>query len=297
MPNKLSISVWAALITLTGVGQTASAQRVQVAYAGSMTAVMNRGLGPAIRRDLRLRLEGRAQGAYGLAHFITSGAIRPDLFICITPGPMRIVLRAGFARRARPIARTQLVIAYSAHSRFAKLFQAGKTAWWRILEKPGLRLGRTNPETDPQGRNFLLMLRAAGQKLGQPQFADTIAGPTLNRRQIYPEAEVMARLQAGQLDAAAAYQCQPVALGLPYIHLPWPLNLGPGSHRALAHMRLRLQGKSYRPGRLVFYAAVLTRAPHPRRARRLLHWLLRPMAQSILHHYGYDAAAGARSLP
>ncbi len=297
MPKKLTTSLFAALIALAVFDKTAGAQWVQVAYAGSMTAVMNRGLGPALRRDLRLRLEGRAQGAYGLAHLIISGAIRPDIFISITPGPMRIVLRAGFARRARPIARTQLVVAYSPHSRFANLFRAGTTAWWQILEKPGLRLGRTNPETDPQGRNFLLMLRAAGRQLGQPQLAQAIAGKPLNRRQIFPEAEVMARLQAGQLDASAAYQTQPVALGLPFIHLPWPLNLGPGSHRALAHIRLRLNGKNYRAGRLVFYAAILARAPHPRRARKLIHWLLRPAAQKILRQYGYDAAASARPLP
>lgn len=297
MPKKTITGSLTVLMVLAWLGGAAFGQRVQVAYAGSMTAVMNRGLGPAMRRDMRLRLEGRGQGAYGLAHLIVSGAIRPDIFISITPGPMRIVLRAGFARRARPIARTQLVIAYCPHSRFAETFLAGKTAWWQMLEAPGLRLGRTNPETDPQGRNFLLMLRAAGRRLGHPQLASTIAGPVLNRRQIFPEAEVMARLQAGQLDVAAAYQTQPVALRLPYIRLPWPLNLGPGSHRALAHVSMRLQGKTYQPGRLIFYAAVLARAPHPRRARKLLHWLLGPKAQSILRRYGYDAAAGARPLP
>ena len=78
---------------------------------------------------------------------------------------MMTVLRAGKAESALPVAHTEMVIAYSSRSRLASNFEAaakGKENWWEILQQPGLRFGRTDPVTDPQGRNiiFTMMLAA-----------------------------------------------------------------------------------------------------------------------------------------
>src|SRR5579875_3810378 len=109
-----------ALIALTAPGDgVAQAEPIEVAYAGSMGALMDRGIGPEIARSLGAELRGRAQGSTGLANLIIAGSIRPDVFIAVTPAPMRAVLRAGKAQKALPIARTEMVIAYSPKSRYA----------------------------------------------------------------------------------------------------------------------------------------------------------------------------------
>jgi molybdate/tungstate transport system substrate-binding protein len=127
-------TLFAALLLAMALGAGAAhAEPLEVAYAGSMGALMDRGVGPAIAHDLGAELRGRAQGSTGLANLIVAGSIRPDVFIAVTPGPMRIVLHAGKAERALPIARTEMVIAYSPRGRFAGDF-ASQT-WWRILER------------------------------------------------------------------------------------------------------------------------------------------------------------------
>ena len=64
-----------------------------------MGSMMDGGVKPAVAKSLGADLQGRAQGSTGLANLIVAGSIRPDVFIAITPGPMRTVLKAGKATK------------------------------------------------------------------------------------------------------------------------------------------------------------------------------------------------------
>src|SRR3984893_9860700 len=121
---------------MAGAGVTKSMTQLQVAYAGSMGSLMDGGIKPAVAKALNADLEGRAQGSTGLANLIVAGSIRPDVFISVTPGPMRSVLKAGKTEKAVPVARTEMVIAYSLKSPYAPLLakanDLGAKPWWRI---------------------------------------------------------------------------------------------------------------------------------------------------------------------
>ena len=274
---------------------------LQVAYAGSMGSMMDAAMKPAVAKALGAEMRGRAQGSTGLANLIVAGSIRPDVFISVTPGPMRIVLKAGKASNALPIARTEMVIAYSPLSRFAselgKAGEPGAKAWWQILETPGMRFGRTDPNTDPQGLNIIFTMQLAADYYRQADLADKILGAQINPQQIFQEPEVMARLQAGQLDASSAYKTQPGALGLPFLSLPKEINLGDASMEdSYKKVTVTLNGKTLHPAPLVFYAAVLKDAPQPELANRLLTWLQSPEAREILARYHYDSPGDSKPL-
>ena len=274
---------------------------LQVAYAGSMGSVMNGPLHRAAAASLQTALQGRAGGAYGLAHLITGDSIRPDVFISVTPGPMDAVLKAGKAHEAYPIARTEMVIAYSPRSRFAPLLakatRPGAEPWWKILETRGLRFGRTNPLTDPQGINILFMTKLAARYYHQPDLERRILGPMINSHQIFAEPQVMARLQAGQLDATSAYKIQPRPFGLPYLSLPDAINLGDANLESeYRQVSVTLNGKVHHPAPLVFYAAALKGSAHPELAERFVTWLRGPEAQAILRRYDYDAPGATPAL-
>src|SRR5579884_2308389 len=131
---------------------------LEVAYAGSMTSVMEGPVKAAAAKALNVDLRGRAQGASGLANLIASGTILPDVFISVTPGPMQTVIKAGKASSSTPFARTEMVIAWSPTSRFASHFRNSGADWWKTLENPEMRFGRTDPRTDPQGRNIIFVM-------------------------------------------------------------------------------------------------------------------------------------------
>jgi molybdate/tungstate transport system substrate-binding protein len=274
---------------------------LQVAYAGSMGSMMDGAVKPAVAKSLNAELQGRAQGSTGLANLIVTGSIRPDVFISVTPGPMRSVLKADKAETAIPVARTEMVIAYNPKSQFASDFakatQTGAKPWWQILETPGLRFGRTDPNTDPQGLNIIFTMQLAASYYHQPDLADKILGPQINPQQIFQEPEVMARLQTGQLDASSAYKTQPGALGLPFLSLPKEINLGNASMEdSYKKATVTLNGKTLHPAPLVFYAAVLKDAPQPELANRFLAWLQGSEAHEILSRYHYGGPGDAKPL-
>ena len=301
---SLCISICIGLCSALAINDALAADALaplQVAYAGSMGSMMDGAVKPAIAKSLNADMRGRAQGSSGLANLIVAGSIRPDVFISVTPGPMRIVLKAGKADNAVPIARTEMVIAYSPKSQFAsdlaKAGEPGAKPWWQILETPGLRFGRTDPNTDPQGLNIIFTMQLAADYYHQPDLADKILGPQINPQQIFQEPDVMARLQAGQLDASSAYKTQPGALGLPFLSLPKEINLGDASlEDTYKKVTVTLNGKTLRPAPLVFYTAVLKDAPQPELANRFLNWLQGPEAHEILTHYHYDSSGDSKPL-
>jgi molybdate/tungstate transport system substrate-binding protein len=273
---------------------------LDVAYAGSMGSLMEGPLKTAAAQALKVDLHGRAQGSNALAQLIVGGSIRPDVFISITPSPMLTVLRAAKAEVAAPIARTEMVIAYSPKSRFASPFDAAakrKEGLWKILLEPSLRFGRTDPVTDPQGRNIIFTLMLAEKLLKRPGIAAKILGPTINPQQIFTEPTVMARLQSGELDAASAYKIQPGPFNLPYVALQPEINLsGERFHADHPEISLTLNGKTYQPEPLIFYAAALNDAPSKNAAAAFIRWLSSDEAQAIFRRYNYDPSGSASGL-
>ncbi|MGB8796777.1 MAG: extracellular solute-binding protein [Candidatus Aquilonibacter sp.] len=274
---------------------------LDVAYAGSMGSMMEGPVKAAVAKTLGIDMHGRAQGSDALAQLIVGGSIPVDVFVSVTPGPMTTVLKAGKALHALPVARTEMVIAYSPKSAFASAFaNAGKPGampWYQILQQPGVRFGRTDPATDPQGRNIIFTMQLAEAYYKQPALAQKILGDTINAAQIFAEPTVEARLQSGELDAASAYRIQPGPFGLPFIALPDEINLGNQSmHAGYASATLELGGKTYHPQALVYYAATIVGATHPEKAAALVQWFSSPEALAILRKYDYDPPVGAAVL-
>ncbi len=274
---------------------------LDVAYAGSMGSMMEGPIKSSAAQSLKLDFHGRGTGSSALAQLIVGGSIRPDVFIPVTPGPALTVLRGGKADIAQPVAHTEMVIAYSPKSRFAYRFAAvakGQNEnWWEILLDPSLRFGRTDPVTDPQGRNIIFTMMLAAKVYKQPDLVEKILGPTINEKQIFTEPTVMARLQSGELDASSAYKIQPGPLNLPYITLPREVNLS-GQNVKAEHPEITLSvgGKTYNPEPLIYYAAVLKDAPNPKGAAAFVQWLRADEGQAIFRRYNYDPPGDASAL-
>jgi molybdate/tungstate transport system substrate-binding protein len=286
---------------LTGTALAQGLTSLDVAYAGSMGSMMEGPVKDAVAKTLGIDMHGRAQGSDALAQLIVGGTIPVDVFVPVTPGPMLTVIKAGKAQHAVPIARTEMVIAYSPKSALANAFahagQTGAMPWYQILQQPGIRFGRTDPATDPQGRNIIFAMQLAESYYKQPGMAAKILGDTVNAAQIFAEPTVEARLQSGELDAASAYRIQPGPFGLPFIQLPDEINLGNQSmHDAYQAAALTLNGKTYHPQALVYYAAAIAGAPHTDKAAAFVQWFSSSEAQAILRKYAYDQPTGATPL-
>lgn len=274
---------------------------LDVAYAGSMGSMMEGPIKAGAASSLGIAMRGRAAGSDALAQLIAGGSIPADVFIPVTASPMLPVFKAGKAQSAIPIARTEMVIAYSPKGTYAQQFAAagnrGALPWYDVLQELGIRFGRTDPNTDPQGRNIIFCLQLAEAYDKQPGLAQRILGDPVNPGQIFSEPTVMARLQSGELDAASAYKIQPGPFNLPYVTLPDAINLGNESlHAQYERATLELGGKTYHPEALAYYAAIITGSPHADKAAAFVQWLTGSDGQAIFKQYAYDPPVGAVAL-
>jgi molybdate/tungstate transport system substrate-binding protein len=296
------------LLALAGlVSATVSAHAedtLRVTYAGSMGVVMDKALGPAFAKSNNLTYQGQGQGAYAMARLLASKKIVADVFVSITPGPMDVLKKAGLIESAIPVASTSMVIAYNPKGKFADAFKASadaqpKQAWWKVLQTPGLKFGRTDPVSDPQGQNIIFTMQLAERYYKQPGLAHTVLGDTMNPDQVYAEGGLLTRLEAGQVDASSGYESAVISAKLPYITLPDEINL---SNPAFAKDWYGTAGfsikdadgkdKELHPETLVFYAAVLNNAPNAAGAKGFIDYMKSAAGQTLFGQNGYGKPKG-----
>jgi molybdate/tungstate transport system substrate-binding protein len=215
-----------------------------VAYAASLLYLNEKLAAPAFTSATGNGYTGRSGPSDGLEAEIASKEISPNVFEAIG-GDNIEPLFPKFTTWYVQYAATSIVVAYNPASKYASQFKAiasGKEPLvnlFKLMEKPGFLLGRTDPNLDPQGRAFIYMLELARAKYHLPANTVTkILGGALaspNSSEIYDEAALEPRLQAGQLDASSAYLSQAKQLHLHYIALPADINLGTFADAALYH--------------------------------------------------------------
>ncbi|HEY2549914.1 MAG TPA: extracellular solute-binding protein [Streptosporangiaceae bacterium] len=219
----------------SGSSSGASSKTASVAYAASLENLNEQSFGPAFSKASGFGYSGRAGASGDLEASIASGEIAPNVFESVG-GDNITPLEPKFTKWYVQYATTSIVVAYNPNSKYASQFKAiasGKEPLpklFTLLQTKGLKLGRTDPNVDPQGRAFIYMLELAQMKYHLP--ADTVTkilgGPASSAKspQIFDEATLDSTLQSGQLDASSAYLSQALQLHLPYIALPPDINLG-----------------------------------------------------------------------
>ncbi|WP_206831889.1 extracellular solute-binding protein [Alicyclobacillus fructus] len=284
--------------TNTGAASTASkAVPLSVLYAGSMTHVMEQVIRPRVDQALHVDFQGEGAGSAELAHMITSKLANPDVFISASPsvdvndlmGPSN-----GYAARwYATLATDELVIAYSPKSKVAsefKLAAEGKMPWYKVLEMPGVRFGRTDPKLDPKGVNTILMMKLAEAYYHQPNLEKAILGSDENPAQVFPEEDLIAQLTSGQMDAVIAYKHEAIEWHVPYITLPSAINLGdPALAKAYAKVSWTPVGggKTVKGAPILFTITVLSHAPHPQQAAAFVRYMTVGEGHQILMQDGF----------
>jgi molybdate/tungstate transport system substrate-binding protein len=218
---------------------------VNVAYASSLQFLNEKVVSPAFTAADGYTFSGFGMSSGALEADIAAGEIHPNVFESVG-GDNITPLEPKFTRWYVQYAGTSMVIAYNPHSRYASQFKAYAdgskplAGLFTLLETPGLRLGRTDPNIDPQGRDFIYMLELAQSYYHLPsntvaKILGTTDFGTANSPEIYAESALDSILQSGQLDAASAFVTQAIELHLDYIKLPAAIDLGSFADAALYH--------------------------------------------------------------
>lgn len=246
---------------LGGERAAAASGAVTVLYAGSLVAPMEGPVKDALRRA-GIDFEGEPGGSKALANLVAAGVRSPDVFIYVDP--KLVVKFRNQVAWAKTFAGTDLGIAWAPNSKHAELFDAvaaGKTPLQRALETPGLRIGRTDPKLDPKGEYTVAGMNAW---LGHDG-ARRILGEDDNPSQIFPEQDLLARIDTGQADVGFFYRVEAVARRYRFIQLP---------------------GDTVFTNRINYTLAVMKNAPHPQQAKAFADFILAGAGRAILERAG-----------
>jgi molybdate/tungstate transport system substrate-binding protein len=219
----------------SGSGGSKPSGTVNVAYAASLQFLNEKVVGPAFTKAEGYSYSGTGAPSGTLESEIASGEIHPNVFESVG-GDNVTPLFPKFTKWYVQYAGTSIVLAYNPNSKYASEFNAIKSGskplkdLFTLMEQPGFKLGRTDPNIDPQGRDFVEMLELAQMKYHLPKDTVTkiLGGPagSASLPEIFAESSLDSTLQAGQLDAASAFITQAIELHLDYIPLPPAINLG-----------------------------------------------------------------------
>jgi molybdate/tungstate transport system substrate-binding protein len=209
------------LFGLLSTAVHATGDTVQVLYAGSLTNLMERGIGPAFEQSSGQHFSGYAAGSDKIAKELRGKLRRGDVFISASPkvdDSLTGSANGDLIHWYIQFATSPLVIGYNPLSSHARQLQTQR--WDTVLQTPGIRIGRTDPELDPKGALTVAMVERAQQLYQIPGLMQRILGEAENPAQVLPEETLLGRLQSGQLDAGFFYSTETSDAHIPAIPLP-----------------------------------------------------------------------------
>ncbi len=185
----------------------------------------------------------------------------------------------GFAGNA-------ITFAYTAKSRYAR--DVTSDNWYKVLARPGVEIGRSNPNTDPSGYQTLQMLNLAAEFYADPKLAPGVLAnaPLTNMRDT--ETSLLSALELGEIDYLAIYRSDAMQHGLEYVHLPAKIDLSDPTYAAYYKSGVAETKNGALPGKPIVYAVTIpTNTPVPALAAQYVELLLGPEGQAIMARNGF----------
>ena len=278
---------FAAARVVAGDGQ------VSVLYAGSLGNLMELNVGPAFSRATGYKYQGEAKGSLLSANLIKEKLRTPDVFISADPTVNQRLMGNGngdLVRWYATIFGNEMVLGYNPNSHFAnELKQVGRSEirLFEILQEKGFRLGRGDPQLEPKGYRTLFVFDLAEKYYQQPGLAQKVLNNAEHPTLIFPEEQLAARLEAGQLDAAVFYRNEVAEHHLPFIAFPRELNLSEPDLDPYyaAATYISPQGAKYVGSAIVYSVTIPENAPNREGATALVSFLLSGEGRKILEKH------------
>lgn len=261
----------------------------------------------SLARPLRAALDSFALGAHVAIEQENAGSLEtarkltelhriPDVIALADYEVFPQLLMPGQVTWYAQFARNRMVLAYTPRSRFAA--EITPANWWQVVQRPGVQMGRADPNLDPNGYRTLLTMQLAQRYYRQPGLFDRLlaAAPARNVRP--KEADLVGILQAGELDYIWSYESLARAAGLRWVTLPDSIDLGSPSDTAFyAEATVRVAGRTprdtvvFRGQPIVYGLSIPTHAPHAALAARFVAFLFSDAGKRILRGARLDALA------
>ncbi len=233
---------------------------VNVLYAGSLVNMMEKQVGPAFQSSSGYTVTGFSGGSKALAAEIKGKVHAGDVFISASPKVSKTLMGAkngGWISWYVSYATSALVLGYNPSGKFAADLKS--KPWYQAITEPGIKIGFTDPATDPKGVLTAEALNDTAKAKSMP----ALAALARNTADVFPEETLVGRLQSGQLDAGFFYVSEATAAKIATV--------------PLTGVDLKA----------TYTISILNNAPHEAAAEAFVGYLLGLAGQAVLKQDGF----------
>jgi len=234
---------------------------VNVLYAGSLVNMMEKQIGPAFQTATGYTLSGIGAGSKDLAADIKGKVDKGDVFISASTkvdASLEGTKNGDWVSWYGTFGTSSVVLGYNPKSKFAADLKS--KPWYESITEPGIKIGFTDPATDPKGELVAKGLTGTAKSKNLPALSTLAA----SKNDVFPEETLVGRLQSGQLDAGFFYAVEANAAKIPTVPLT---------------------GEDLKA---TYTITVLNNAPHEAAAEAFVAYLLGPAGQAVMKADGLD---------
>jgi molybdate/tungstate transport system substrate-binding protein len=195
-------------------------------------------------------------------------------------------------------ATNEMAIAYTEHSRFRDEINADN--WPEIMLREDVAFGRADPNRDPCGYRTVMVFQLAELFYGEDGLGEMLLGKD-GQKYIRPkETDLLALLEAGEIDYLFIYRSVASQHGLSFVTLPDDVNLK-SAKLADFYARAEVQLTGKEPGEfitkkgapMVYGVTIPSNVEHRELAEAYVELLLSPEGQEIMQRNGQPSIVPA----
>ncbi len=220
--------VIAAILALMPYPPPNEKETISVFHAGSLSAPFGQAEKEFEALFPQYDVQREAKGSKDTIRKVTELGREADIVASADYKLMPEMMYPDYADWNIIFAKNSMVVAYTEKSRNSG--EITSENWHEILSLEGAEVGHSNPATDPCGYRSLMVLQLAESHYGLPGLYGSIKknAPEKNIRDT--ETDLVAILQAGEIDYLFIYRSVAEQHGLQYITLPEEIDLSSIKH-------------------------------------------------------------------
>lgn len=294
-------------LALLGLAMGCSkSNEVVIFYASSLSSVLGDAAEAFRREHPRVRVRLEPSGSQVAARKVSELGLRPDIVAVADAGIIGKIMVPRYASWNVVFATNELVLAHKDHSRFTD--EVSTQNWPSVLTRPGVRLGRADPDTAPLGYHTLLAWQLAEQSstygAATANLAARLSDQCAKEHVTHDEAELLGLLESRALDYAFLFRSTAEDHHLKITALPPEENLSRpelAAQYAKASVEVRMkqgEGKVRITGAPITYGLTMpTLAPQPALAREFIAMLMGEQGNRMLRRRGFQPSRPAHCNP
>ena len=279
------------VFVLAGAEQIQAGQKLIIFHAGSLAIPFKQICGAFIRNNPGVEVIREAAGSRTCARKIADLERPCDIMASADYTVIEKLLIPEYADWNISFATNEMAIMYRPDSRYAK--DVNGHNWHKILLKKDVEYGHSDPNSDPCGYRSQLVWQLAEKYYQLPGLYNRLKSGCPLRNIRPKETDLIALLEAGQLDYLFIYRSVCLQHHMPFVELPEHINLGSFKYADFYRQaKIKITGKMpgsfvVKQGKPMVYGVTIPKnSPNPQLAIQFLTFLLGNEGQQIMDQNG-----------